>query len=250
MIKKFLLLTVFLLACLASPLMADGELVNGIDANFPPFAFVASDGVPNGFDIEAVNWIADKLNFKVAHKPMEWDTIVTSLKDKKIDLIASGLSVTPQRAEQIAFTKPYWTIKQVVLVKKDSALTAEEILKGDYDIGVQQGTSDAEAMENSNGKDGRKYSLKHYSSPELAATDVANGRITAAVMNDAPAAEAANKIDVIIVGNAGIPDEEFAIGVNKENPELLATLNEGLDLLMKDPFWQTLVDKYKPGFPE
>ncbi|MDR1315114.1 MAG: transporter substrate-binding domain-containing protein, partial [Deltaproteobacteria bacterium] len=67
------------------------------------------------------------------------------------------------------------------------------------------------------------------------------------VMNDAPAAKAASEQDVKILGEAGIPNEEFAYGVNKENPELLAQLNEGLTALMADPFWQTLKDKYRPG---
>jgi polar amino acid transport system substrate-binding protein len=222
-------------------------LINGIDANFPPFAYVDPSGKAVGFDVEAVDWIAQKQGFKVAHQPMEWDSIVTSLKDRKIDFIASGLSVTPQRAEQIAFTKPYWVIKQVVLVKKDSALTLQEVLSGGHDIGVQRGTSDAEAMANSNNTEGRKYNLVLYDSGELAAADVVNGRLAAAVMNDAPAATAASAIEVKIIGEAGIPGEEFAYGVSKENPELLASLNEGLDLLMADPFWEALKEKYKPG---
>jgi polar amino acid transport system substrate-binding protein len=102
-------------------------------------------------------------------------------------------------------------------------------------------------MEESNNKNNRKYEIVFYDSYELAIADVVNGRITAAVMNDAPAAKAASSQPVKIIGLAGIPSEEFAYGVNKENPELLAQLNEGLTALMADPFWQTLKDKYKPG---
>jgi polar amino acid transport system substrate-binding protein len=231
----------------AAPLFAQDKLINGIDANFPPFAYVGPDGKALGFDVEALDWIAEKEGFAVEHKPMEWDSIVTGLKEKKIDIIASGLSVTPARAEQIAFTKSYWVIEQVVLVKKDSTKTLEEILTTDQSIGVQRGTSDAQAMEDSNGKNGRKYRLVTYDSYELAVVDVLNARIAAAVMNDAPAAKAASGQPVKILGLAGIPNEEFAYGVNKENPELLAQLNEGLTAIMADPHWQTLIDKYKPG---
>jgi polar amino acid transport system substrate-binding protein len=235
------------LACGAHAAYAQDKIVNGIDANFPPFAAVGPDGKAVGFDIEALDWIAAKAGFTVEHKPMEWDSIVQSLKDKKIDVIASGLSVTPERAEQIAFTKPYWVITQVVLVKKDSSLSLAEVLTGGHSIGVQRGTSDAAAMEASNDKEGRKYTLVQYDSYELAVADVLNGRVEAAVMNDAPAAKAASEQEVKILGEAGIPNEEFAYGVNKENPELLAQLNEGLTALMADPFWQTLKDKYRPG---
>ncbi|MDR1079563.1 MAG: ABC transporter substrate-binding protein [Deltaproteobacteria bacterium] len=230
-----------------APAFAQNALVNGIDANFPPFAFVGPDGKATGFDIEALEWIAAKAGFTVEHRPMEWDSIVQSLKDKKINVIASGLSITPARAEQIAFTKPYWVIAQVVVVKNDSTLSLDDILTGGQTIGVQKGTSEASAMEATNGKDGRNYTLMQYDSYELAVVDVLNGRIESAVMNDAPAAKAASEQDVKIVGEAGIPNEEFGYGVNKEDPELLAQLNEGLTALMADPFWQTLKDKYRPG---
>ena len=221
--------------------------INGIDADFPPFAYVGPDGQPTGFDVDAIDWIANEFGFKVEHHPMEWSGIVASLKDGKIDMIASGLSVTEERATQINFSLHYWTIKQVILGPADYNLSAEEALKAGLKIGVQAGTSDAKAMADTNGKDGRKYELVEYSSSALAAQDVANGRIDAAVMNDAPAAEASKQLGHKIVGSAGIPDEAFAVGVNKADANTLKMVNEGLTKLMADPYWQELIDKYKPG---
>jgi len=249
MLKK--LLVIFALAmALSVPALAQDKnkvYINGIDANFPPFAFVGPDGKPTGFDVEAMDWIAKEFGFKVEHQPMEWSGIVASLKARKIDMISSGLSVTPERATQISFSEPYWTIKQVVVVAKDSELTLEQALSTGLKVGVQAGTSDAKAMADTNGKDGRKYELVEYPNSALAAQDVMNGRISAAVMNDAPAADAAAKIAVKIIGEAGIPNELFGVGVAKDDPETLKLVNEGLKKLMADPYWQVLVDKYKPG---
>ncbi|MDR1607989.1 MAG: ABC transporter substrate-binding protein [Deltaproteobacteria bacterium] len=248
--KKIWLSLICFLALTASPLLADvagQSFINGIDANFPPFAFIDKNGQATGFDVEALNWIANKLGFTVKHQPMEWDSIITSLKDKKIDIVASGLSVTAERALQIAYTNAYWKVDQIVLVKKDSKLNLAEVLTGGLKIGVQQGTSEAKAMNDSNGVNGRKYELALYDSPELAARDVVNGRIAAAVLNDAPAAEFIKKLDIKAIGQAGIASEQFAYGVNKENAELLDALNKGLALLMADPYWETLKAKYKPG---
>lgn len=248
MLKK-LILTALLTLALSTAAWAQEEkvYVNGIDANFPPFAFIGPDGQAHGFDIDALNWMAKEMGFKVEHKAMEWDGIVPSLEAKKIDMIASGLSVNKERAEKIAFSKPYWVTKQVLLVAADSALTIDDVVKGGKTIGVQAGTSDAVAMEDMNGKDGRNYTLKLYNSSALAAQDVVNGNIDAAVMNDAPAADAAGKIAVKIIGEAGIPEEQFAIGINKADTELLATINAGLEKLMADPYWQELIKKYNPG---
>jgi len=249
MFKK--LLVVFALVMFtAAPALAQDKnkvYINGIDANFPPFAYVGPDGKPTGFDVEAMDWIAKEMGFKVTHQPMEWSGIVASLKARKIDMISSGLSVTPARAEQINFSEPYWIVKQVVVAPKNSGLTVEKVLTGGLKIGVQAGTSDAKAMAETNGQGGRKYELVEYANSALAAQDVLNGRIEAAVMNDAPAAAAAAKIEVKVIGEAGIPSEEFAVGVAKDDPETLKMVNEGLVRLMADPYWNELVEKYKPG---
>ncbi|UQZ89651.1 amino acid ABC transporter substrate-binding protein [Deltaproteobacteria bacterium Smac51] len=247
MLKKMLLLFTLMMAFSLPALAQDKVYINGIDANFPPFAYIGGDGKATGFDVDAMNWIAKEMGFKVEHQPMEWSGIVASLRAKKIDMISSGLSVTEERAKQIDFSKPYWVIKQVVVVPKNSELGAEKALTSGLRIGVQAGTSDAKAMAETNGKDGRKYELVEYPSAALAAEDVLNGRIDAAVMNDAPAAEAAAKIEVKIVGEAGIPSEEFAVGVNKEDKETLEMINAGLTKLMADPYWDELIKKYNPG---
>ena len=153
MLKKALLLFTLVMA-MSLPALAqnkDKVYINGIDANFPPFAYIGEDGKATGFDVEAMDWIAKEMGFKVEHQPMEWSGIVASLRAKKIDMISSGLSVTEERAKQINFSKSYWVIKQVVVVPADSDLTVEKVLTGGLRIGVQAGTSDAKAMAEFNG---------------------------------------------------------------------------------------------------
>jgi polar amino acid transport system substrate-binding protein len=112
---------------------------------------------------------------------------------------------------------------------------------------VQSGTSDAQAMAEANEKNGRSYKLAEYPNSALAAQDVKNGRLDAAVMNDAPAAEAAAKLGLKVIGLAGLPPEIFAVGVNKDDEATLKLINAGLTKLMASPYWQELIDKYKPG---
>ena len=71
----------------------DKVYINGFDAAYPPFTFIDKDGQPAGFDIDSINWIAKEMGFKVKHQPTDWAAIVPSLKAKKIDLIASGMSM-------------------------------------------------------------------------------------------------------------------------------------------------------------
>jgi polar amino acid transport system substrate-binding protein len=221
--------------------------VNGIDANFPPFAFVDKNGNPDGFDVAVVNWIAGEKNFKVKHQPMDWDGIIPSLNAKKIDFIASGMSITEARKKEVNFTLPYWIIKQVLVAKQDSDLTPEKAMAEGRKIGVQRGTTEAKWIEeNLIKKEGKKFELVYYDSAPLAVEDVVNGRIAAAAMDDAPAEDAIRKNKPVkVIGGFGMPEEEFGYAVRKEDEELLKTLNEGLKKIMASPVWEELKAKYE-----
>jgi len=65
-------------------------------------------------------------------------------------------------------------------------------------------------------------------------------------MDDAPAKDAARKKPVKIIGSFGMPSEDFAYAVRKEDTKLLETLNAGLKQLMASPYWEELKEKYKP----
>jgi polar amino acid transport system substrate-binding protein len=201
-------------------------------------------GNPGGFDIDSVNWIAKKMGFTVKHQPLDWDGIIPNLVAKKIDFIASGMSITPERQKVVNFSIPYWTIKQVLVAKKDSKLTVDQVLKGKKRLGVQRGTSEAEWLKDTAVKKGWDFELVYYDSAPLAVEDVLNGRIAAAAMDDAPAMDAESKKPVKILGTFGMHDEEFGYAVRKQDTELLNTLNKGLKMLMADPYWDELVKKY------
>ncbi len=245
--KKILFSLVLALLFFGITYAEEKVIINGIDPNFPPFAYVNEKGEPSGFDVEALNWIAEQMGFKVKHQPMDWDSIIPSLKSKKIDVIASGLSVTEERAKEVAFTIPYWEIKQVIVVRNDSNLTVDKVLSKGKKLGVQRGTSEAKWIEeNLIKKEGKEFELVYYDSAPLAVEDVVLGRIDGAAMDDAPAKDAVKKKPVKILGTFGMPSEKFAYAVRKEDTELLNKLNEGLKKLMNSPKWQELIEKYNP----
>jgi polar amino acid transport system substrate-binding protein len=246
--KKILSFVIVLMAVVLVTTVSakDKVYINGIDANFPPFAYVDKNGVPDGFDVKSVDWIAEKMGFKVTHKPMDWDGIIPSLKARKIDLIASGMSVTDKRKQEVNFTIPYWVISQVLVVPKDSTLTVDQVLSNGNKVGAQRGTTEAKWMKENLIQKGKNFSLREYDSAPLAVEDVVNGRIAAAAMDDAPAKDAMRKKPVKILGTFGMHDENFAYAVRKEDAELLKMLNEGLEKLMADPYWEELKATYKP----
>jgi polar amino acid transport system substrate-binding protein len=60
-----------------------------------------------GFEIDVANQLARDLGVKVKFKQYQWNKLIPALKKGEIDIIASGLSVTPKRALEVTFSNPY-----------------------------------------------------------------------------------------------------------------------------------------------
>ena len=150
----------------------------------------------------------------------------------------------------MAFTEPYWVVKLVMVAKKDAKLTVEEIFKEGKTVGVQQGTPEAKWLKKEIEEKGYKTQLRLYNSSPLAVEDMLNGRIDAAVMDDAPAQDAASKKPVQILGTFGMPEETFGYAVRKDETQLLERVNASLKKLMASEDWKKLVEKYKLNAPK
>ncbi len=250
--KKSILINVFLIFALilliGSIVIAQAQekkvYIHGIDPDFPPFAYVDKDGNPAGFDVEAVDWIAQEMGFEVKHQPTAWDTIIPTLVAKKIDFIASGLSFTEERAKVIAYTKSYWEHKWSLVVRKDSDLNIVTGLSMGHTVGTQRGTTGANWIEDNLINKGVDLKMKVYDTFTLAVEDLLNGRVDSAVQDDTMVKEMLKvKPGLKEVGTWGA-GKTYAYGLRKGDDELLKLLNEGLDRLKNSPKWNELIKKY------
>ncbi len=218
---------------------------NGIDPNYPPFAYIdEKTGQPAGFDVDSLNWIAKKMGFDVKHQPMAWDGIIPALLANQIDMVCSGMSITPKRAEMVQFSDPYWKVSRVFIVPENSDLTVDEILSKPIKVGVQRGTSEANALREEIKKKKLPIELRFYDSAPLAVEDLVNGRIQAALMDELPADDAISKGRAVKkAGTHGVPDD-FGVALRKNEKELRRLIDEGYKHLKADPYWQDLQKKY------
>ena len=247
MIPVILCTVLFLSVFGLSGLSAEKEVyINGIDADYPPHAYVDEKGNPAGFDVEALDWIAEEMGFEVTHQPTAWDGIVSSLLAKKIDLVFSGMSITEERKEKVNFSIPYWSIDQAICVPSDSDLNAVAAFMGENLVGTQRGCTAAMWIEDNLIVPGLfpKEQLKLYDGFSLAVQDLLNKRINAAMMDDVMVEDAIRKgMDIKIVGTIKT-GEEYGVAVRKEDTELLELINEGIERIMRSPKWEELKAKY------
>ncbi|MDX8550587.1 basic amino acid ABC transporter substrate-binding protein [Methanospirillum sp. J.3.6.1-F.2.7.3] len=218
----------------------------GIDAAYQPFSMVGPDGKATGFDVDSMKWIAKDQGFEVEFIPIAWDGIIPALQASKIDLVYAGMTITDERKEKVNFSKPYWTVNQMVVVKEGSPITLDQVKNGSVIIGTQRGCTAAIWIDENlvNKSLMSAANLKLYDNTPLAVDDLVSGRIDAVmydstVMNDIIAGKPVAKIGMVET------NEDFGIAVRKDDTELLEKLNAGLDKLMASPDWEALKQKYK-----
>ncbi|NLD57903.1 MAG: amino acid ABC transporter substrate-binding protein, partial [Methanomicrobiales archaeon] len=78
----------------------------GIDAEYPPYSYLDPNGTPTGFDVDSMRWIAEKKGLNVTFQPTAWDGMIPSMDAGRIDMVYSGMTITPERAEKVNFSIP------------------------------------------------------------------------------------------------------------------------------------------------
>ncbi|MDD3622342.1 MAG: ABC transporter substrate-binding protein [Methanofollis sp.] len=218
----------------------------GIDGDYKPYSWMDLDGKATGFDVESIQWIADEMGFEVEIKPMAWDGIIPALQQGKIDMVYSGMTISPERLEKVNFSKPYWITNQAVAVREGSDFTIDDVEEGKVVLGVQRGCTahtwiDQHLVETGKiSEDDRKL----YKNVQLALNDLLNKRVDA-VMYDVPVIKESIQGKPLVMLGEIQTDEEYGVAVRKDDNELRAIINEGLDKLMNSPKWEELKQEYK-----
>ncbi|MFW6252003.1 MAG: basic amino acid ABC transporter substrate-binding protein [Halanaerobium sp.] len=226
---------------LSSGVMAQSYVV-GTNASFPPFEYV-EDGEIVGFDIDLIKEIADLRGFEVEFRDISFDSLIPGLASGSLDIVAAGMTITEERKEAVAFSDPYYSANQSVLVHEDSEedLTA---LFGDKDVGVQTGTTgDTWVRDKLIERDILTGELRNYDSYVLVIRDLANKNIDAAVL-DKPVAENYSKDNPVSVVAELVTGEEYGIAVGKNNQELLEEINAGLAEVIENGTMDELIEKH------
>lgn len=101
---------------------AQGVLKVGTSADYPPFSFI-DNGQYVGFDIDLIREISKRLNYTVEITDMPFKTLLPAIQAGAIDVIASGLSETEERAKQVLFLPPHLTGGVLVILTKGHVIT-------------------------------------------------------------------------------------------------------------------------------
>jgi ABC-type amino acid transport substrate-binding protein len=217
-----------------------GSLRIGTDATYPPFETVDTETSEIvGFDIDLVKEICRELQCSPDFVVTPFDGIVAGLNTCKYDLIASSFTITPERAEQVAFTNSYYDAGQALAVPTyDTTIRSVKDLMG-KSVGVQLGTTGERRAHQIPG-----VRVVPFESISAAFIDMENGRLDA-VVNDRPTTEILirQRGSAKIVGQT-LTAEEYGFAVRSHDRELLEAVNAALTAIRADGRYQVIRDRW------
>ena len=112
---------------------------------YPPLQFVdPKSGKQIGWEYDAMNEIAKRLNFKVEYQNTSWDAMIQSVSDKQYDIGMTGITIKDERKEKVDFSDPYMRSEQFMLVRGDEKrFTDAKSFAADTKllVGAQPGTT-------------------------------------------------------------------------------------------------------------
>ena len=222
----------------------------GIDPTYPPLEFKKPDGTLSGFGVEITEAVCAEMKAKCVFVESTWDGMIPSLLARKFDMIASSMTITEKRKEQIAFSDKYSNAPSRLVARKGSGLEpTENALKGKR-VGVQQGSSqETYAMTVWRPAGGE---VVPYQTQDLIYSDLVSGRLDASILESIQASDAFLKKpegkEFEFVG-ASLSDPKYfgvgaGFGLRKEDGELREDVNKAIAAIVKSGTYKRINDKY------
>jgi polar amino acid transport system substrate-binding protein len=202
----------------------------GSDATFPPMEFVDESGALTGFDVALVHALGEEMKADLRVENVAWDGIFGALSNGTIDMVASSVTITPERQAAFLFSEPYYTAGQVLVVRSGDAATLATLddLAG-RKVGAQTGTTGYFALQE---REKDFAAVSSYPTIPLAMIDLVNGAIDA-VLTDKPVADYYASKDSRVAGKLTVvgdlvTSEQFGFVLRKDDAETKAAVDAAL----------------------
>ena len=257
--KRLCLVAALLLVCCAAAsaegadladILAKGSVVMGFDSAYPPMTYTDADGVTYiGFDIDVATQVFANLGVELKFQPVNWDSKEEELDTaRSIDCIWSGLTMTDALKERFAFTIPYMTNEQVLVVRPDSDIKTIADVAGKR-LGTQAGSSSVTVLDDNPdftaALDGGEPDL--YDDFQIALQDLVNGNLDV-VLVDSVVANAyiakQDEADALVVLDEKMLAEEYGVAFRKEDAALADAVSAQLVALYEDGTLDALREKW------
>jgi glutamate transport system substrate-binding protein len=221
------------------------ELTIGIKFDQPGLGQKTPDGFA-GFDVDVATYVAKELGVDEANiefieaKTPERENLI---KRGDVDFVVATYSISDERKEEVSFAGPYFVAHQDLLVRADdSSITSEDDLQSSsLKLCSVTGSTSAQNVKEDFAPQAQ---LQEYSSYSQCLTGLENGAVDALTTDDTIlagyAAQPANEGKFKLAG-LNLSDENYGIGLEKDNTELQSAINDAIQKMIDDGSWEKAV---------
>ncbi|HEV8427347.1 MAG TPA: ABC transporter substrate-binding protein/permease [Pyrinomonadaceae bacterium] len=234
--------TILLVTLFAGPVHAQQTLRWGADpSGGAPYVYTdpANPDRYIGYEKEMVDALAAAMGRQAQFVPSDWETLVSALQRQSFDVIVNGLEPTGDRAQQIAFSNPYYIFQLQLTVRRDENRIHSLADCSNRLVGTLGNTAASRLLEQ------QKVPYRSYADPVGAYRDLELKRIDAVVM-DVPA-EAFYVRDNAKLKPAGPPFSRglYVIGLRKGDDALKAEVDKAIEKIIVDGTLEQILKKWK-----
>jgi polar amino acid transport system substrate-binding protein len=232
-----------------SNIQANGKLVAGTSADYPPFEFVTAETFQlDGFDIAIMREIGRRLGVEVELRDMAFDGLPDALQLNQIDVAIAALSVTPERQAVIDFTNVYYVGADAIVAKTGTQVVINSVQDmAAYRIGVQTGSVYQAWLQDSLVVPGLipAENLVTYENTGamIRALVEEPSQVDLLVMDLLPAEEIA-KTSPVMIAAQGLNQQLYSIAIPKGQDAFLQVLNDALINMQTDGTTVALAKQY------
>jgi ABC-type amino acid transport substrate-binding protein len=218
--------------------LKSGTLTIASDIPYPPF----EQGDPpdyEGFDIDLINDVAQRIGLEVEVKDLPFDALLTGQGSGRYDVAIAATTITPEREKKVDFSDPYFNAEQSLLVRKDGDIKSIDDVTSDTIIGAQD-TTTGETYANDN----TDADVRPFQEIDDAYQALENGQVDA-VMNDLPSTDSVAKDnpDLEVVDTFDTK-EEYGVILFEDQDALREAINGALQEIKDDGTLDELYQKW------
>lgn len=122
---------------------ARGYVRIGVSLGGEPVGFRNGKNEPVGYDVDVATQLAAKLGAPARFSDVSSDARISMLMSKQLDVVVANVSITPQRARVVDFSKPYNVAGLRVIVQKSAGIKTLADLNGKRVVVGRGTTADA-----------------------------------------------------------------------------------------------------------
>ncbi len=232
-----------------SNIQANGKMVAGTSADYPPFEYVTAETFQlDGFDIAIMREIGRRLGVEVEFRDMAFDGLKDALQLNQIDVAIAALSVTPERMAVVDFTNVYYVGADAIVAKTGTQVVINSVQDmAAYRIGVQTGSVYQAWLQDSLVVPGLipAENLVTYENTGamIRALVEEPSQVDLLVMDLLPAEDIA-KTSPVMIAAQGLNQQLYSIAIPKGQDAFLQVLNDALINMQTDGTTVALAKQY------